>query len=229
MPTTRRTSSPPSSRPRPSSSSRTEQGRSFVEVARDASTRRREHPPELEAGHRYGRRPRRSPGRGNPPALEEEQVRASARREQAARDGRPRHPEKSGGLLRQGVVSEVRLHRARHRGRWPVRTMCRVLAGLARRLPRLAGKAGEPQGRERARGPGRPAIKAVHGEVKARYGSPGIHAELVARGVPCSVNTVARLMREHRDRRQDEAEVPRHDRLGTTTARWPENVLDRQF
>ncbi len=29
------------------------------------------------------------------------------------------------------------------------------------------------------------AIKAVHGEVKARYGSPRIHAELVARGEPC--------------------------------------------
>ena len=33
------------------------------------------------------------------------------------------------------------------------------------------------------------AIKAVHGEVKARYGSPRIHAELVARGMACSVNT----------------------------------------
>jgi hypothetical protein len=41
------------------------------------------------------------------------------------------------------------------------------------------------------------AIKAVHAEVKARYGSPRIHAELVARGEPCTVNTVARLMREH--------------------------------
>ena len=39
------------------------------------------------------------------------------------------------------------------------------------------------------------AIKAIHGEVKARYGSPRIHAELVARGEPCCVNTVARLMR----------------------------------
>ena len=41
------------------------------------------------------------------------------------------------------------------------------------------------------------AIKAVHGEVKARYGSPRIHAELVVRGEACCVKTVARLMRRH--------------------------------
>jgi len=34
-------------------------------------------------------------------------------------------------------------------------------------------------------------IKAIHHEVKARHGSPRIHAELVARGEPCCVNTVA--------------------------------------
>jgi transposase InsO family protein len=38
-------------------------------------------------------------------------------------------------------------------------------------------------------------VKAVHAEVKARYGSPRIHAELVARGHACSVNVVAKLMR----------------------------------
>jgi transposase InsO family protein len=40
-------------------------------------------------------------------------------------------------------------------------------------------------------------IKAVHGETKARYGSPRIHAELVARGQRCCGNTVAKLMRSH--------------------------------
>nr|WP_152049718.1 IS3 family transposase [Tautonia marina] len=39
-------------------------------------------------------------------------------------------------------------------------------------------------------------IEAIHGEVKARDGSPRIHAELITRGQPCCVNTVARLMRE---------------------------------
>jgi transposase InsO family protein len=41
------------------------------------------------------------------------------------------------------------------------------------------------------------AIRDVHGEAKARYGSPRIHAELEARGQACCVNTVAKLMRRH--------------------------------
>jgi putative transposase len=39
-------------------------------------------------------------------------------------------------------------------------------------------------------------IRAIHAEVKRRYGSPRIHAELVARGQPCSVNTVAKIMKD---------------------------------
>lgn len=37
-------------------------------------------------------------------------------------------------------------------------------------------------------------IRVIHDTVKARYGSPRIHAELVARGSPCCINTVAKLM-----------------------------------
>jgi transposase InsO family protein len=39
-------------------------------------------------------------------------------------------------------------------------------------------------------------ITSIHAAVKGRYGSPRIHAELVARGTTCCVNTVARVMRE---------------------------------
>jgi len=39
-------------------------------------------------------------------------------------------------------------------------------------------------------------IRAIHAESEARYGSPRIHAELVARGHDCCVTTVAELMRE---------------------------------
>jgi transposase InsO family protein len=41
------------------------------------------------------------------------------------------------------------------------------------------------------------AIERVHAEVKQRYGSPRMAAELNARGHDCSENTVARLMRRH--------------------------------
>src|SRR5262249_3518103 len=40
------------------------------------------------------------------------------------------------------------------------------------------------------------AIRAVHGEVKGRPGSPRVPAELAAHGHPCCVHTVAGLMRQ---------------------------------
>jgi transposase InsO family protein len=72
------------------------------------------------------------------------------------------------------------------------------------------------------------SIKAIHGEVKARYGRPRMHAELVARGEPGCVNTVARLMRTHgiaaRARRKFRVTTDsNHDRPVA------ENVVDRQF
>src|SRR5947209_3402857 len=72
------------------------------------------------------------------------------------------------------------------------------------------------------------SIKAIHGEVKARYGSPRIHAELVARGEPCCVNTVARLMR----REGIAAKTKRKFRCTTDSNHdrpVAENVLDRRF
>jgi putative transposase len=82
-----------------------------------------------------------------------------------------------------------------HRQRWPIRTMCRVLGVSAGGYYDWRGR---PQSiRTQRREALVVAIKEVHGQVKARYGSPRIHAELVARGMPCTVNSVARLMREH--------------------------------
>jgi transposase InsO family protein len=71
-------------------------------------------------------------------------------------------------------------------------------------------------------------IRAVHGEVKGRYGSPRIHAELVARGYACCVNTVAKLMRQ----RGIAARTKRMLRRTTDSNHGrpvAENVLDRQF
>jgi putative transposase len=72
------------------------------------------------------------------------------------------------------------------------------------------------------------AVKAIHGQVKARYGSPRPHAELVARGLPCCVSTVARLMREHgiaaKARRESRCTTDsNHDRPVA------ESVPDRRF
>ena len=82
-----------------------------------------------------------------------------------------------------------------HRGRWPVRLMGRVLRVCPGGYYDWRGRPTSDTARSREALV--VAIKAIHAEVKARYGSPRVHAELAARGKPCCVNTVARLMREH--------------------------------
>ena len=114
----------------------------------------------------------------------------------------------------------------RHGGRWPVRTMCRVLAVSPGGYYDWRGrpKSAKTERRESLV----VAIKAIHGQVKARYGSPRLHAELVARGLPCCVNTVAGLMREH----GIAAKTKRKFRCTTDSNHdrpVAENLLDRRF
>jgi putative transposase len=71
-------------------------------------------------------------------------------------------------------------------------------------------------------------IRAVHAEVKGRYGSPRIHAELAARGRDCCVNAVAKLMRDNDIR----AKTARKFRCTTDSNHdlpVADNLLDRQF
>ena len=86
----------------------------------------------------------------------------------------------------------------------------------------------EPSRAERRRGELLAAIEQVHAEVKGRYGSPRMTAELNARGHGCSENTVATLLKAHGIR----AKAPRSF-VRTTDSRHglpvAENVLDRDF
>ncbi len=71
-------------------------------------------------------------------------------------------------------------------------------------------------------------VKAIHAQVKGRYGSPRIHAELVARGHECCVNFVAKLMRQA----GIAAKTKRKFRQTTDSNHAlpvAENLLDRQF
>jgi len=72
-------------------------------------------------------------------------------------------------------------------------------------------------------------IRAIHAEVKQRYGSPRIYKELVARGHSCCVNTVAKLMRDN----EIQAKTARKFRVSTTDSDHDlpvaDNLLDRQF
>jgi transposase InsO family protein len=71
-------------------------------------------------------------------------------------------------------------------------------------------------------------IDAIHAQVKQRYGSPRIHAELQSRNVVCCVNTVAKLMHDNAIRAKTVKKF-----CTTTDSRHSlpvaENVLDRQF
>jgi putative transposase len=113
-----------------------------------------------------------------------------------------------------------------HQETWPARVMCETLevspAGYyawLRRPPSFQGQRREAL---------LVLIQGIHAGVKQRYGSPRVHAALAARGEACSVNTVAKLMRDN-DIRAKTARKFRH----TTDSNHPlpvaDNVLDRQF
>ena len=68
-------------------------------------------------------------------------------------------------------------------------------------------------------------IRSVHAEVNERYGSPRIHAELETRGVPCCVNTHAKLMQDNDIR----ARTARKFRwVSTTDSNHPFPVAEEQ-
>jgi putative transposase len=113
-----------------------------------------------------------------------------------------------------------------HRQEFPTRLMCQVLEVSTggyyqwRRRP--------PGARQERREALVAEIKVIHQEVKARYGSPRIHAELVARGHACCENTVAKLMSEA----GVAAKTRRKFRCTTDSNHGhpvAENVVDRQF
>jgi transposase InsO family protein len=113
-----------------------------------------------------------------------------------------------------------------HQGQWPVRLLCRTLevstAGYYAWRCRPAGA------RRQRRDTLVVEIRAIHAEVKARYGSPRIHAELAARGRDCCVNTVAKLMRDN-DIRAKTARKFRQTTDSNHDLPVAENLLDRRF
>jgi transposase InsO family protein len=113
-----------------------------------------------------------------------------------------------------------------HRDCWPVAVMCQTLEASSAGY--YAWRDRPVSGRRQRRDALTVQIRAVHAQVKARYGSPRIHAELAACGHGCCVNTVARLMREagiaaKTTRKFRHTTDSNHDRPVA------ENLLDRQF
>jgi len=115
---------------------------------------------------------------------------------------------------------------ADHRGDCPVAWACDALEVSESGYHARASRPGGPTEQRRQELVG--AIEVIHAEVKGRYGSPRMTAELNARGHDCSENTVAKLMRQHGIR----AKAPRRF-VRTTDSRHglpvAENLLDREF
>jgi transposase InsO family protein len=109
---------------------------------------------------------------------------------------------------------------------WPVRLLCAALdvssAGYYAWRDRL------PSARQQRRDALLVEIRAIHAEFHARYRSPRVHAELVARGHDCCVNTVAQVMQEN----GITAKTARKFRYTTDSNHdlpVAENLLGRQF
>jgi len=112
------------------------------------------------------------------------------------------------------------------RDQWPITLLCRVL-GVSR-SGYYAWLARKPSAAEVRREELTEEVKEIHAEVKGRYGSPRVHAELVDRGHECSVNFVAQVMREA----GIAAKTKRKFRQTTDsnhTLPVAENILDRDF
>jgi putative transposase len=104
--------------------------------------------------------------------------------------------------------------------------MCRAL-GVSR-AGYYAWRKRQPSAAEIRREELTEEITTIHAQVKGRYGSPRVHAELVARGHGCCVNFVAKLMRAA----GIAAKTKRKFRQTTDSNHVlpvSENVLDRQF
>ena len=108
----------------------------------------------------------------------------------------------------------------------PVAGMCETLEVSASGYYAWATRADSPtrQWRDELLG----AIEEIHADVKHRYGSPRVHAELNARGYSCSENTVAKLMKIHGVRAITPKRFVRTTDSKHTRA-VAENVLDRDF
>ena len=114
-----------------------------------------------------------------------------------------------------------------HKDQWPVRLLCETLEVSPASY--YAWRQRPPSAQQQRHAALLVEIRAIHAEVKQRYGSPRLHAELNARGHACCVNTVAKLMRDNDIR----AKTARRFRVRTTDSDHDlpvaDNLLDRQF
>lgn len=116
---------------------------------------------------------------------------------------------------------------AKHAEEFPVDVMCQVLQ--VSRSGYYAWRRRPASAQQQRREALVDQIEQAFAESRQRYGSPRVHAELRARGVACSENTVAKLMRQRGIR----SKMRRRFVVRTTDSRHPHpiaaNRLNQQF
>ncbi|MFM9960736.1 MAG: IS3 family transposase [Planctomycetaceae bacterium] len=129
------------------------------------------------------------------------------------------------GLLQQDAVQRFGFIQE-HCRTWPVTAMCRVLGVSPSGFYAWRTR---PQNQwTQRRGQLSREITGIFEESRRTYGSPRVHAELVARGIPCCQKTVAKIMRCE----GLQAAIRRTFQLTTDsnhTLPVAENLLDRKF
>ena len=85
-----------------------------------------------------------------------------------------------------------------HKADFPVEVLCEILKVSRSGYYAWARRPPSPAALRHARLVAE--IRVVHGEGRATYGSPRVYQALKARDIPCSENTVAKLMRAERVR-----------------------------
>lgn len=113
-----------------------------------------------------------------------------------------------------------------HRDRWPVAVMCDTL--MVSTAGYYAWRVRPVSARQRRQDLLTVEIQTIHAKVKARYGSPRVHAELQALGHGCCVNTVARLMREAGIAAKTKRKF-RHTTDSNHDQPVADNILERRF
>jgi putative transposase len=113
-----------------------------------------------------------------------------------------------------------------HKQQWPVTLLTQVFSVSTSGF--YAWLARPQSEQERRREAILTEVRSIHVEFKRRYGSPRIYEELLARDVPCSVNTVAKLMHQN-DIRAKTARKFRNTTDSKHGRPVADNLLDRQF
>jgi transposase InsO family protein len=115
----------------------------------------------------------------------------------------------------------------KHQSDWPVTVQCDVLA--VSRSGFYAWRRREPSVTARRRAALTDQIRRVHRASRETYGSPRVHAELVANGQACNRKTVAKCMRQA----GIQAKSHRRFRVATTDSKHAhpvaENLVNRNF